>query len=80
MAKWKPPHPAKWITAPMHCEMGQRYSSADKARTTLGGSLGGLTAKLKLVNCSQCQGGYHVVTADELFCNRNVLTEVPRYG
>lgn len=80
MAKWKPPYPAKSIVTPHHCEIGQRYNSWDKARFTLCGSLGALTAKLKIVQCTKCQGGFHVVTADELFLNRTYLTEVSRYG
>lgn len=80
MAKWKPPHPAKWITAPLTCEIGQRYTSADKARSMLGGSLGALTMRLKVAACTLCQDGYHIVTADELFLHRNHLTEVARYG
>jgi hypothetical protein len=78
VAKWKPRHPAKWITASVTCRLGQRYPSADRARSQLTCTLGALTVNLKIVSCSQCQGGYHIVTRNELFQHRNVLTEVPR--
>jgi hypothetical protein len=78
MAKWKPRHPAKWIKTATTCQLGQRYPSADRARSTMTGTWGVLTAKLKIAICSQCDDGFHIVTKDELFRYRNVLTEVPR--
>ena len=78
MGKWQPPHPTKQITTPTKCRLGQRYSSADKVRVTTSGPLGALTVKLRVAKCSWCQGGYHLVTADELSRYRNALTEVTR--
>ena len=78
MGKWQPPHPAKKITRVTRCRLGQRYSSVDKVRVVTTGPLGQLTVKLKVVQCSWCQGGFHLVTTDELSRYRNALTEVSR--
>lgn len=79
MAKWQPPHPAKTIITPVKCKLGQRFSTLDQLRGVADGPLAPLAplfAKLHTVRCSQCQGGFHLVNADELFRHRQVLTEV----
>lgn len=78
MAKWQPPHPAKQIVTPRHCKIAQRYSSVERAQAIMCGPLGPLTVKLRLAECSWCQGGFHIVTAEELSQYRKALTEVPR--
>ena len=80
MAKWRPPHPARWIVAPRTCQLGQRFSSRELARDSLVGGFIDLGKNLKLAVCSRCENGYHVVTDEELFVHRNVLTEVPNVG
>lgn len=78
MAKWQPPHPAKTIIVPTKCKLGQRFPNLDRLRGVTCGPLAQLTTKLHAVRCSWCQGGYHLVTADELSRYRKVLTEVNR--
>ncbi len=77
MAKWQPPHPAREIKTPRRCKLGQRFSSMSGVMSVTCGPLGPLAVKLKLVTCSWCQGGYHLVTEEELSRYRKVLTEVP---
>ena len=78
MAKWQPPHPAKVIIKQTKCEIAQRFNSVDRALAVMHGQLLPLTVKLRLAECSRCQGGFHVVTAEELSRHQSVLTEVPR--
>lgn len=78
MAKWQPPHPAKVITTPTRCKIAQRFNSVDRALAVMCGPLAPLTVKLRLAKCSWCQGGFHIVTAEELSLYRNALAEVPR--
>lgn len=78
MGKWQPPYPAKQIKRVTKCRLGQRYASAEKTRVVTVGPLRELAARLRVAQCSWCQGGYHLVTTDELSRYRNVLTEVPR--
>lgn len=78
MAKWQPPHPARNIVTPTRCKLGQRFRTLDGVKSITCGPLGRLTVKLHVVTCTWCQGGYHLVTSDELSRYRKVLTEVSR--
>lgn len=78
MGKWQPPYPARQIVTPTRCQLGQRYRNLDRLRDVTCGPLASLTVKLHAVRCSWCQGGYHLVTTDELSVHRKVLTEVTR--
>ena len=78
MAKWKPPHPARQVVIPMKCRLGQRYASAERVWAMTTGPLAAIASKLHVTRCSWCQGGFHLVNADELSRYRNVLTEVTR--
>lgn len=80
MGKWQPPHPAKVIAKPLTCDIGQRFANVDRAMQIVSGPLASLTHSLRFARCSWCQGGIHIVTADELHRYRKALTEVERGG
>lgn len=78
MAKWKPPYPARQVVIPTKCRLGQRYASVERVWAMTTGPLAAIASKLHVTRCSWCQGGFHLVNADELSRYRNVLTEVSR--
>lgn len=76
MAKWKPRHPARQVTAVHKCAVGQRYRTLKLLRKHAVPPMFANTASnLIEAECALCKG-YHLVSRDDLKRHNRVLTVV----